>query len=79
MTTVGIKNARQNLARLIETAQRGAPITITRRGKQVATLTGIAPAPAPKFPDLAAFRAALKSACRGRCVTVADLRRAERW
>lgn len=78
MANVSCKQARQNFAQLIETARRGTPVTITRRGREVAKLTGIAPSHRPGLPDLAVFRAALKSCQRGRSVTIAHLRRAER-
>lgn len=76
--TVSIKAARQNLATLIETARRGTPVTITKRGQEVAKLTGVKPIGCRGFPDLAEFRASLKSCPPDRTVTVSDLRRLER-
>jgi prevent-host-death family protein len=84
MKAVSIKEARQRFAELIETAQRGTPIAITRRGRKVAELTGVVPSSAKRLPDLAAFRASLKSAHqakgggKGSRVTIEELRRAER-
>jgi len=55
MKQVGIRQARQELPDLIDRAQAGEEIVITRQGKAVAKLV---PAPkAPKaLPALAAFR-----------------------
>ena len=41
MTSIGIKEARQNLRELIERVERGALITITRQGKAVAQLPAL--------------------------------------
>jgi antitoxin (DNA-binding transcriptional repressor) of toxin-antitoxin stability system len=56
MRTAGIREARQNLSALIEQVKNGQEITITDRGKPVATLS--APK-APKrrgLPDMSSFR-----------------------
>ena len=79
MPTVSVKEARQKFARLVEAARRGSSVTITRRGKQVAKLTGVATRNQAKLPDLAAFRASLSAGRKGRATTVAELRRAERY
>jgi prevent-host-death family protein len=78
MKTVSIKEARQKFAQLIESAQRGDSISITRRGQKVAELTGVAQGPRERLPDLAAFRASLKSGRAGQRTTIDDLRRNER-
>jgi prevent-host-death family protein len=78
MPTVNIKQARQKFAQLVESARKGTPVTITRRGKKVAELTAVEGKSAKAMPDMAAFRASLKSGRNGRKTTIADLRRAER-
>ena len=58
MKHVGIKQARQELPDLIDRAESGEEIVITRQGRPVAKLV-----PAPKtqkpLPSLAAFRKAI--------------------
>ena len=58
MKHVGIKQARQELPDLIDRAESGEEIVITRQGRAVAKLV-----PAPKtqkpLPSLAAFREAI--------------------
>jgi prevent-host-death family protein len=79
MPTFTVKQAREKFARLVETARRGTPVTITRRGRQVATLTGIAQSKRSGLPDLTAFRASLPTTRKRRTTTIDDLRRAERY
>ncbi len=60
MDTVSVKEARSQISKLINAAQRGSAVAITRRGKPVAQLL---PRPATErkpLPDLSAFRAAIK-------------------
>jgi prevent-host-death family protein len=77
MKAVNIKEARQKFAQLIESARRGTPIAITRRGKKVAQITGTRELRG-KLPDLAAFRAGLKGGRGKRETTIKDLRNNER-
>jgi len=59
MRNAGIREVRQNLSALIEEVKKGQEITITDRGKPVATLS------APKLlkrrglPDMSSFRGRL--------------------
>ena len=41
MEEVTVAEAKAHLSKLIERAERGAPVRITRRGKLVARLTGV--------------------------------------
>jgi prevent-host-death family protein len=77
MASVSVKEARQKFAQLVETARCGTPVTITRRGRKVARLTGVAQKKGG-LPDLTEFRASLKAGRKGRKTTIEDLRRAER-
>ena len=79
MKTVSVKEARQNFARLIEAARKGAAVTITRRGREVARITGIGGRQTGRLPDLTAFRASLKGGRKGRTTTIENLRRGERY
>lgn len=78
MKAVSMKEARNRFADLVEAAARGAEGVITRRGKKIAKLTGIARGTiAAGLPPMAEFRASLKSAKPGKA-TIGDLRAAER-
>jgi prevent-host-death family protein len=48
--TVGIRELKNNASRIIERAEAGEPITVTRRGKPVATIVS-----ATRSPGLAAL------------------------
>ena len=78
MATVSVKQAREKFATLIQSAQLGTPITITCRGRKVATLTGIAAGTGGKLPDLTSFRATVKRGRNCRKATIVELRKAER-
>ena len=56
MVTVSLAQAKAQLSELIDRVEAGEAVTITRRGKPVASLAAVAP---PKQPlkSLAAFRA----------------------
>jgi prevent-host-death family protein len=58
MRHVGIKQARQELPDLIDRAEAGEEVIITRQGKPVARLVGAARARKP-LPSLAEFRGAM--------------------
>ncbi|HEY8051911.1 MAG TPA: type II toxin-antitoxin system prevent-host-death family antitoxin [Steroidobacteraceae bacterium] len=58
MKHIGIKQARQELPDLIDRAEAGEEIVITRQGKAVAKLVA-APKPPKVLPSLAEFRQAL--------------------
>ncbi len=58
MKHIGIKQARQELPDLIDRAEAGEEIVITRLGKPVANIMAISRAP-KALPSLAQFRQAL--------------------
>ncbi len=67
MKHIGIKQARQELPDLIDRAEAGEEIVITRLGKPVAKIMAIPRAP-KTLPPLAQFRQALGkdwNTCRG--------------
>ena len=79
MNTVSVKEARMRLAKLINAAQRGRGVAITRRGKTVAQLV---PPPQPRqrgLPDLAAFRKTVKLRGASLSKTILTQRRQERY
>lgn len=47
MGTYSVAEARNQLSRLIDEAQSGQPVTITRHGKPAVHLTAVQPAPRP--------------------------------
>ncbi len=79
MDTISIKEARIRFAKLINAAQRGSGIAITRRGKTVAQLL---PPPATgrkPLPDLSAFRATIKIQGKSLSRTVVAQRQKNRY
>jgi prevent-host-death family protein len=59
MDEVTVAEAKAHLSELIERAERGVPVRITRRGKLVARITGVERRPKPI--DLNALRAVTAS------------------
>jgi prevent-host-death family protein len=47
MGTYSVAQAKNNLSKLIDEAQAGEPVTITRHGKPAVHLTAVRPAPRP--------------------------------
>jgi prevent-host-death family protein len=56
MKKAGIREARQNISKLIEAVRKGREILITDRGKPVARLVPARKSNARAFPGRAAFR-----------------------
>lgn len=67
METVSIREARQHLSELVEAAERGESVIITRRGRRVARLAPVEREPRGGLPDLSEFRASLR--VKGRRLT----------
>jgi len=79
MDSMNVKNARQQFAKLVDSAERGRPVAITRRGKAVAQIAPIPPAKRPRLPDLTEFRASLGKPPRKSAATIRHLREQERY
>ena len=77
MITLSAKAACEQFGALITAVARGESVTITRRGKPVALMSPAAKTPPRRLPDLTAFRASIKT--KGKEVTIADLRKLERY
>ena len=60
MRTVNIREARRRLSALIDAAERGETVVITRRGRKVACLGPVRKAPRKPLPDLRAFRESIR-------------------
>lgn len=75
---VNVKEARDNIGKLLDRTEKGEEIVISRRGKKVARLVPV-DASKKRLPDLGAFRASI--AVRGAALsqTVIDSRNMERY
>lgn len=75
---VNVKEARDNIGKLLDRTQKGEEILISRRGKKVARLVPV-DVLKKRLPDLGAFRASI--AVRGAALsqTVIDSRNMERY
>ena len=67
MDDVNLKEARRRLGQLVDAAERGETVVITRRGRKVARLVPMHERARPGLPDLTDFRASLKP--KGRSLT----------
>jgi len=74
MASVSVKDARRGFAQLVNAAQRGRSVAITRRGRPVAEIAPIASKKPKTLPDLAAFRAALGKPTPRSRATIRNLR-----
>ena len=79
MNTINAKQARKQLGNLIDAAEGGESIVITRRGRKVAELGPVRTRRRRKVPDLSAFRASLKVKGKPLSRTVVALRAGERY
>ncbi|WP_374692587.1 type II toxin-antitoxin system Phd/YefM family antitoxin [Accumulibacter sp.] len=75
MTTCTVAHAKAHLSELLDRVEKGEELVITRRGKPVASLAPIRPA--PRGPDWTAIRAFRESLPTGGS-TATDLVRASR-
>ena len=79
MDSMSIKEARQQFARLVNSAGRGRAVKITRRGKAIAQIAPLASAGRGRLPDLSAFRASLGKPVKKSTATIRRLREQERY
>ena len=79
MTRISMREARKHLSELIDAANRGEQIILTRRGKNVARLMPAADTEAAGLPDLKDFRASLKIIGRSLTNELLDQRNEERF
>ena len=79
MMHISARQARQRFAELLESAQAGRTIQITRRGKPVACLSPVRPAPAKPLPDMTAFHRQLTIQGQPMSQTIVQLRQQERY
>ena len=66
MRSVNIREARQKLSDLVDAAEHGQSVLITRHGKEVARIEPAGPARSAALPDLSTFRASVRAAVQGK-------------
>jgi len=77
MLEVNVREARRQLASLLDAVEAGDEVVITRRGKRVARL--LPPEPPPRqFPDLSEFRKRITSRGESLYETLMRMRDEER-
>jgi prevent-host-death family protein len=79
MTQISVRQARENLARLIESASAGQTIAITKRGKTVAVLGPPAEVESVPLPDMAGFHRKLGEPRKNYRKLVVRARESERY
>ncbi|MEX2389166.1 MAG: type II toxin-antitoxin system prevent-host-death family antitoxin [Phycisphaeraceae bacterium] len=65
MRSVNVREARQSLSDLVDAAEHGQSVLITRHGKQVARIGPAGLVQATPLPDLGAFRESIRQAAGG--------------
>jgi len=78
MQTMNLKEARSHLSSLVDEAEQGVTVVITRHGRKSACL-GPVPTGLKKLPSLSAFRAGIAAPAEGLSVTVTRTRSEERY
>ena len=74
---VSIREARKHLGEVVEAAERGQQVVLTRRGREVACV-GPVTARDRTLPDLSSFRASLRVTGQPLSEAVVELRESER-
>lgn len=79
MHTFSVAEAKAKLSQLIELAESGQPVTITKRGRPVAQLIADLAPPPQEFPSLAEFRASLPKQKQTAADLIRKMRNADRY
>ena len=79
MRSVNIREARKRLSDIVDAAEQGESILITRHGKEVARIEPACPTRGEPLPDLSAFRASIRSKGKSLSKTVVAARRHGRF
>lgn len=77
MEPLPIREARRRFGELVDAAEHGETVVITRRGRRVAQLVPVTDRPSP-LPDLGEFRATLQAEGPSLSQVVVQQREAER-
>jgi len=79
MESVSIREARRQLSEIVDAAQQGRSVVITRRGREVARIGPVGLAAGKGLPDLSRFRADIASKGKSLSRTLIATRRQERY
>ncbi len=79
METLNIRDARQHLSEIVDAAERGESVVITRRGEKVACVGPVESAAGKGLPDLSTFRAEIKTKGKSLSSSLIDAREQERY
>jgi len=79
MKPVSLKEARKRLGDLVDAAERGETVVITRRGRKVAEIVAPRSTKPKGLPDLSEFRASIKVKGRSLSETLVGMRNMERY
>jgi prevent-host-death family protein len=78
MLSMNVNEARRQFRKVLDAAERGESVEITRRGRRVALVTPLARRTSKRLPDLSSFRASL-NVKGSRSQSVIELREQERY
>ena len=78
MRSVNAREARERFKELLDSAEHGEVVAITRRGQEVARIVPPARSGGGRLPDLSAFRASIKVAGKPMSREVVAMRDEER-
>ncbi len=79
MNQVSFRDARLRLSQLLDDAEQGKSVVITRHGRQVARLVPAEPPGGKRLPDLGPFRESLRLKGPALSKAVARARRQDRY
>jgi prevent-host-death family protein len=79
METVNIREARRRLRQIVDAAERGKSVVITRRGRKIARVVPAKPAGGRGLPDLTEFRKTVSAKGKPLSATVLASRSRERY
>lgn len=79
MNTVNMSEARRRLSDLVDSAERGQSVVITRRGRAVARIVPAQREARKPLPEMGDFRASLKVKGKSLSDTVVEMRAEERY
>jgi len=79
MHTITAREARKTLSALLNEAEHGTVISITRRGKEVARLVPPKSVETIRFPNMTEFRNSIKVKGKPTSQIVVDMRNEERF
>jgi len=79
MDSVSIREARRQLSELVNAAELGETVVITRHGREAARLVPPLPAGKGRLPDLTEFRASIALSGKPLSEVVVEARRRERF